>query len=281
VRLDHAAIDVRTRYEAPVPASLPWRSANVLFVYVLSHVEPGPATPELLLLGGTALRGLPTTEADRLLSQSKAVALLVYLVLSPPGRYQRRDLLVGLLWPELDQEHARTALRKTLHLIRSVLGRDALLARGDEEVSLAPGALRCDVIEFITAADAGQLVRAFELHKGELLAGFHLADCAEFGQWIDEQRAHVQRQLAAAAWTLAVRLEHEGELTVAGEWARRAVRYAGSDERVLRKSMQMLDRLGDRAGALKIHDEFARRMLAEFGARPSPDTETLANSLRK
>jgi serine/threonine-protein kinase len=74
-----------------------------------------PAVPlELRLLGGIELVGAPGSAADKLLAQSKAVALLAYLVLSPNRCFQRRDLLVGLLWPELDQAHARAALRKSL-----------------------------------------------------------------------------------------------------------------------------------------------------------------------
>src|SRR2546428_7450745 len=37
-------------------------------------------------------------------------------------------------WPELDQEHARAALRQALHGLRQGLGADVLTSRGDEEV---------------------------------------------------------------------------------------------------------------------------------------------------
>src|SRR5204862_4276961 len=91
----------------------------------------------LELLGGVELRGTDRSAADGLLAQPKLVALLAYLALSPRDRrYQRRDRLVALLWPELDQTHARTALRKAVHAIRSALGPEAILSRGDEEVSL-------------------------------------------------------------------------------------------------------------------------------------------------
>jgi len=45
------------------------------------------------------------------------VAFLAYLLLAQPGLRQRRDRLAGLLWPTLDQAHARSALRKTIHIV--------------------------------------------------------------------------------------------------------------------------------------------------------------------
>src|SRR5687768_6336039 len=89
---------------------------------------------ELYLLGGIELRGIDREAADRLLAQPKITALLAFLALSPEQRPQRRDRIVALLWPELDQGHARTALRKALHMLRTTLGADAVRNRGDEEV---------------------------------------------------------------------------------------------------------------------------------------------------
>src|SRR2546428_3334174 len=35
-----------------------------------------------------------------------------------------------------DQEHARAALRQSLHVLRTALGADTLVSRGDEEIGL-------------------------------------------------------------------------------------------------------------------------------------------------
>src|SRR5438093_4368460 len=112
---------------------------------------------ELLLLGGIELRGASRGVADALLAQSKPVALLAFLALSPGARFQRRDRLVGLLWPDLDQPHARAALRKALHELRTALGAHVFSTRGDDEIALVPGALRCDAVEFTAAVDNGRL----------------------------------------------------------------------------------------------------------------------------
>jgi DNA-binding SARP family transcriptional activator len=54
------------------------------------------------------------------LGRHKAVALLTYLALTRGPH--ARDALATLLWPELDQSHARGQLRRTLSLLNRTLG---------------------------------------------------------------------------------------------------------------------------------------------------------------
>ena len=42
----------------------------------------------------------------------------------------------------------------------------------------------------------------------------------------------------------------------------------------------LLERAGDRSGALQLYDEFAARLKADFGADPSPETLALIRQLR-
>jgi serine/threonine-protein kinase len=246
-----------------------------------STVEANNSGRALYLLGGIEVRGVAAEAADRLLAQSKAVALLAFLALSPPGRHQRRDRLVGLLWPELDQTHARGALRKAVHVARGVLGDDVLVGRGDEELMIASDQLSCDAREFTEHADAGRLARALELYRGELMPGFHLGGCAEFGSWLDQERANAAHAAAAAAWALAIQMEANKNLTEAGGMARQVVQYEWSDERVLRRTMLMLQRIGDQAGAVRVFEDFARRLRAELDTEPSAETAAPAATMRR
>ena len=244
-------------------------------------MHPPTAGPGLFILGGIELRGVSDEQRDRLLTQSKVVALLAYLALAPHGRHQRRDRIVGLLWPELDQQHARTALRKAIHLVRGALGSEALLARGDEELALAPNALWCDATDLRDSTDAGRLARAVDLYRGDVMPGFHLAECAEFDAWLEDQRTQALERVVAAAWALAQHLETDSRLTDAAHMARHAARLAWNDERVLRRSLGMLERLGDRAGALRLFDAFARRLRLEYESEPSPETIAVVAALRR
>ena len=69
---------------------------------------------ELRLLGGADLSGVDEAAAAALLVQSKSVAALAWLALERGRPFHRRDRVAELLWPELDQEHARAVLRKVV-----------------------------------------------------------------------------------------------------------------------------------------------------------------------
>jgi len=235
----------------------------------------------LELLGGVELRGIEADAAERVLVQPKLIALLAYLSLAGAARrYQRRDHLVALLWPELDQTHARTALRKAVHFIRGAIGTDMVLSRGDEEVGLAEGAVTCDAVEFVTDVDEGRLARAMERYRGDLMPGFHLSGCADFERWLDDRRTDLRERASATALALAQMFERDARITIATKWARRAVRFSWDDERVLRRALSLMDRAGDRAGALRLYDEFAQRLRAEFDADPAPETTALISQMR-
>src|SRR5581483_5601948 len=87
--------------------------------------DTGPLT--LHLLGAVDLDGVEGDVASRLFAQPRLTALLAVLAVPEPGRFVRRDRVVGLLWPDLDQSHARAALRKAVHAIRSALGDDVIV----------------------------------------------------------------------------------------------------------------------------------------------------------
>src|SRR5258705_362121 len=63
--------------------------------------------------------------------QAKRLALVAYLALAGRGRYRRRDSVVALFWPELDEDHARSALRQGLSYLRRTLGSSGLVTRRD------------------------------------------------------------------------------------------------------------------------------------------------------
>ena len=125
---------------------------------------------ELRLFGSVELKAADDDVAA-ILAHPKCFALLAYLAAARPFGGHRRDTLLGVLWPELDQGHARAALRKTLHRLRRIIGPDAIVANGDDTIGLAPDAFWCDVRAFDGAVRAGRVVDALLLYRGHLLPG--------------------------------------------------------------------------------------------------------------
>ena len=236
---------------------------------------------ELRILGGLNLLGAGGRELSSVLAQPKRVALLAYLAAATPRRLHRRDSLLALFWPELDQEHARAALRQALHGLRHALGDGVLVTRGDEDIGLDAERIRCDVVEFARAAEVGRLADALDLYRGDLLEGFFIRGAPEFEQWLEDERARLKAVALRSATQLAERTEGHGDLAEAAQWSRRALRIAPLDEPALRRLMKTLDRLGDRAGALDAYETFAKRLTAELEADPAPETRALAGAVRE
>jgi serine/threonine-protein kinase len=234
---------------------------------------------EFRVLGGLTLRD-DGREVTRILVQPRRLALLAFLAAAFPRRFHRRDTLLALFWPELDEHHARTALRQALHVLRGSLGARAVLARGHEEVALDPRVVWCDADEFCAATEAGRPEEALELYRGELLEGFHIARAPEFEQWLETRRAELRARAREAAVTLLDRCELAGNATAATIWARRATRLAPLDRNVLRRLIALLDASGDRTGAVEAYVAYAGRLARELELAPPLDLDALIAGVR-
>src|SRR2546425_9525676 len=106
---------------------------------------------ELRTLGVVDLRDRDGRELRAVLAQPKRLALLVYLAVARPRGFHRRDTLLALFWPELEQGRARAALRKAVLVVRQGLdpagrgGREGggLGGRGGGGAGLGGGAGFC------------------------------------------------------------------------------------------------------------------------------------------
>jgi serine/threonine-protein kinase len=222
-------------------------------------------------------------ELDTILAQPKRLALLVTLVVGPPG-FRRRDSLLALLWPELDQTHARAALNQAVRFLRKEVGDlsgTVIISRGTEELGVATSSFWCDAMALREHVEAGRHREALELYRGDLLEGFFADHGDGFQEWLERERNLLRLTAARAARTVAGIHEQAGDLTPAVAAARRSVALAEADERVVRELMQLLDRLGDRAGAIQVFEEFANRLSADFNASPAPETREVIDQIRK
>jgi len=235
---------------------------------------------EFRLLGTLRLTDAEGREVKSLVTRSRRLALLAYLAAAPPRDFHRRDTLLALFWPELDQEHARAALRQALHVVRSALGADVVVTRGDEEIGLNVDHLWCDVVAFDEAIAAQRFGEALELYRGELLDGFFISGAPEFERWLEGERARLQQAASRGAQALVELCLAADEAHAAVEWARRAAQLAPHEEGPLRQLMTLLDRLGDRAGAVAAYEEFAKQLAADLEADPAAETKALLAAVR-
>ncbi len=207
----------------------------------------------------------------------KHLALLVYLALSP-NRTRTRDHLLGLLWPEKTQDKARHSLNEASRRLRTGLGADRLVSRGDaltlSDESLEVDALRFDELIDRRPDDAAALLR------GDFLEGFTVDDSPAFEDWASGRRSHYRSRGATV-------LVHQGEDALsrnefgsARAAASDALRLLPTFEPAAQLSMRAAALSGDATGGLAVYHQFSDRFEREFGEPPSRELEALAERIR-
>ena len=240
-----------------------------------------PADPErgleVRVLGPIDIRvdGAPLVVDTR-----KAVAILVLLGIE--RRPYARDELAAMLWPESDDESARSALRRTLSVLRSALGGRWVIA-GRSAVALEGDGFHVDLWELEAAAasnDHADLRRAASLARGPFLAGFSLRDSADFDDWRATRAVAIERLVGDVLERLATTAEAAGDLSGAMAAASRRLDLDPLDEPARRQLMALLARAGDRAGAIRQYRAGVAVLERELGVAPLAETTDLYEAIR-
>lgn len=220
-------------------------------------------------------------EAEALVAQPMRFALFCFLALPKIGTFHRRDTLLAVFWPEVDQKRARANLRQALVYLRGILGEDVVMRRGDEEIGLNPDLVWCDAAAFSVAVEQGSWVEAVGLYRGEFLKAFFLSNGAEFEQWLEGERARL-----AASYRTALE-EAANEAVSSGDWSR-AVDYCERlydqdrfNSRYAMKLMETLVGAGDPANALAQAEEHTLLLREEFDIAPPEEMLALEGRIRE
>lgn len=211
----------------------------------------------LRVLGPSSLDRPDGTPVRSVTAQPKRFALLTYLASFHPAGRHPRDTVLGLLWPDLPPDRARSALRQALHGLRRSLGPGVLTGKGRERIGIDPERLWCDAAEFARTADQGRDEDALELYRGPFLEGFHVDGAPAFERWVESRRRRLRHEAVDAAWRLAQRAEAEGERAAARRRAERALEMAPYDGEAVRRYMELMDRIGQPAAALRAYRDYA------------------------
>ena len=172
---------------------------------------------------------------------------LVKLLALAPAHRLAREVVVEMLWPQLDADAGLSNLHKAAHHARRALGSSAALVLREGQVLLAPDArVETDVELFEQTGDP-------ERYRGELLPD------DRYAPWTTERRDELWAQYLGAL-RAAGRWEQLAEADPTAEPAQRAVMHGRLAA-------------GDRAGALRAFERLSDAQQA-IGLRP--EVETLA-----
>ncbi|MCI0397987.1 MAG: alpha/beta fold hydrolase [Chloroflexi bacterium] len=242
-----------------------------------------------------SLLGSPRVERNGLLitiSRRKAIALLVYLAVT--GRTHQRDALAALLWPEMDQSAARSALRRHLWALGKALG--GAVKADQETAGLGDEAIWLDVAAFrgllaacrthghpemvVCERCLEKLSRAADLYHDDFLAGFTLSGCPEFDEWQFFQTEGLRRDCAdlLARLVRVYSARHDFERAISH--TRRWLALDPLQEHVHRQLMQLYDWSGQRNAGLRQYELCKQRLEEELGVRPEATTTWLYEAIR-
>jgi hypothetical protein len=127
----------------------------------------------------------------------------------------------------------------------------------------------------------GKSAEAMALYGGHLLEGFFIDGAPAFGDWLESRRTVLRRTATGAARSLAILAEECGDAAAVSYWAYRVASFVPYDERTVCTVMELLDRVGDRAGALDVYRRLARWLKDEFDSAPSPETQALLETIKE
>ncbi|HEX9107729.1 MAG TPA: protein kinase [Longimicrobiales bacterium] len=216
-----------------------------------------------------ASREIATLQGRRL-----PLALLSYLAVE---RSASRDSVLGVFWPEREEERARHSLSQTLYELRRELGEEWLAATGD--VLAVASDVTTDAIEFEAAVQGGRWAYALDLYGGAFLSGVPLVPARGFEEWVDRRRAQLGRlHRKARRELLADRLragDSSGALAVAVRWAE----LEPMDDEAQQRAIELLARCGHRAEALRAYDAFLAQLRAD-DLEPMPELAQLVATIR-
>lgn len=234
----------------------------------------------LRTLGVVSLRTADGTEQFGVLAHPRQFGLLAYFAVAGLDGYVQRETLLGMFWPDSDDQHARASLRQVLHGLRHELGPDIITAHGDNHLLFNSQRVWCDVTEFEAAIRQRDHLAAVELYSGPFLRSFYVRSAPEFERWVQSKRHRLERRYEMALEDLAAAAESAGDLRNAVDWWDRLVEQDRCKARYVLRLMQALAKYGDRAGALEVSEGYERAIRDDLDMDPHPAVLAYRQQLR-
>ena len=212
-------------------------------------------------------------------AQPRRLAILALLARAGE-RGITRDKVAAILWPDADDERARSTLSKTLYTVRRDLGSEDVIV-GTKDLRLNPEIITTDVAEFERAIAEGEYEKASAIYRGPFLDGFRLPGAAEFDRWVDTERAALRHDYEVVLETLARRSSEQGDYIAAARWWRMLAALDPFNGRHALGLMRAMEAAGDRAGAIQHARIYDTLVHEELDLPPDPEVVAFARQLRE
>ena len=215
------------------------------------------------------------------LALKRAVALLAYLAFNP-GPVPRAHLAT-MLWPDTDEPHGRTRLRRLVYTIEDAVG-GRIVSTDKDCLALVAQTVGVDALRFMEFARRAVAATTFDESilkeaeqwvvraRGPMMAGIDLGS-EIFDDWLKAASIEHDRLLARLLERLIDALGRRNEFPSALDLAEALIALDAYREPSYVLLMQMHALQGHRAGVEAAYTRCAEVLRAEFGIKPGPQTE--------
>ncbi len=233
-------------------------------------------------------QGSPVT-----IDRRKALALVAYLALI--DRKQSRDVIANLLWPDLDRDHARSALRSALYTLTSVVPIEWIQS-DRHSLALKSDVLWADVSAFITLLGTNKThghgpdvvcdecvplyKEAIALYTADFLGGFSLPDSVEYEDWQLAQQEWLSREFANLHRLLSDYYAQTQCYDQAIKYAQAWLEVDVLHEPAHRQLMSLYAASGQRAEALRQYQQCVQILDDELVTLPDDETIQLYEAIQ-
>ncbi len=202
---------------------------------------------------------------------SKVQALLCYIVLNR-GQTHLRSSLAALFWGDMPDEDAATNLRQAIANLKRLLEPYLEITR--------QSALFKTEMPYWLDVEAFESSRDPQWYRGELLAGFGVADAPEFDEWLTTERERLHGLAISTLRQEAAACMSEGQDEAAASSLNRLLRLDPLDEEAQRQLMLLLAVSGQRSAALTQYEKCRDILERELAVEPDAETTRLYERIR-
>lgn len=270
-------------YQQNISSALEWLKAHdmsIPFLYrreldVLQKITDKKETNDdrLIIKRFGTLRLIAGNNTEIQCKTKRSAELLVYLI-DHGGRPVGRDELLNAIWSEDMPANAVAMLHNMIYHLRRELAPYGLentiiyknktyfpdmnlITDGDKDI--------IDICGFALSGDSDSLKKYFDILKDYWGAYLGAADCT----WANERREYYDRCYITACTLLSQKLSSEGRYEDCALLLKNSYRLDPFSEQLVSELIDCYSSAGKPDKARLIYEEYAAKLDAEFGSRPS------------
>jgi DNA-binding SARP family transcriptional activator len=211
----------------------------------------------------------------------RSLAILAVTAHGGPGGVSREQVL-GILWPEVDEERGRHNLSQLLYNLKRQLT-DEVIVAGVKSGTLRinTSLLTSDLEDFRTAVTARDWASAARCYTGPFLSGFYLEEAPEFERWVEDARGTLRHDGERALEARAEATQRAGEAAESRDCWRRLTELDPLNSRFAYGYVLALAMSGDRGGAVRYGTAHAAKLKEELGSAPPSRLTDLLTRLQR